>query len=312
MDTEYNVKKEARKQYLSYFKGWFILLAILFVLSMAVVVFKVVLNGGLVRTNTAAPLERVFDNADVLSEKEEDKLRKKIAKAERKIGCDIVLVTIEQPVEGVEAQEKFGYRYYDWENNMQDIADDFYDYNSYGYDNVKYSGVLLLDNWYEDANGSQKGSWLSTSGKVFEKFGNYEIDIVLDEVYEWIDYNPYKAYCAYVDAVVSCMGGGLSKQEKEALVGLTIILPLMAAIIYIVGNLTPKEGKVTTNVNTYVSGNVRINAMRDDFIRKSCTSTLIASDSGGSSGGGSRSRSGGGGSHRSSSGSSHGGGGRRR
>ena len=311
MDTEYNVKKEARKQYLSYFKVWFIILAVLIVMAAGLYFFKLVLHGGLIRTNNEAPLERVYDNANVLSGKEEEKLRKKIAKAERKIGCDIVLVTINQPVEGVEAQEEYDYRYDIWDYNMRDIADDFYDYNHFGYDKENHSGALLLDNWYEDEYGSQKGSWLCTTGKVLDRFGDYEIDIVLDEVYDWVEINPYKAYCAYIDTVVTLMGGGPSKDVRNGILGAAIIIPLLVAVIYIPVNMRAKEGKVTINASTYVDGNVRINTKRDDFIRKTCTSTRISSDSS-SGGGGSRSRSGGGGSHRSSSGSSHGGGGRRR
>ncbi len=40
--------------------------------------------------------ERVFDQGDVLTDEEEEKLRKLIAKRERQTGCDIVLVTLNE------------------------------------------------------------------------------------------------------------------------------------------------------------------------------------------------------------------------
>ena len=125
MDMEYDVKSEARKQYVKYFRVWFILFAVI------LVVFGIRLAGTLLkkeavveRTNKNAPKERVFDDAKVLSDSEEDKLRKLIAEVEAEIHCDIVLWTINQPVEGAEAQAEYGYRYDDWELNMRDLADE--------------------------------------------------------------------------------------------------------------------------------------------------------------------------------------------
>lgn len=311
MDMDFDVKAEARKQYLKYFKGWFIVLGILLVIS-GVLLAKNVLKKPVPRTNTQAPEERVYDNADVLTSREEEKLRKLIAKAEGQIQADIVLVTIDQAVEGEEARKKYGYRSTNWDQNMQDLADDFYDNKLFGYDS-EYSGVLLLDNWYEDLNGSQAGSWLSSSGSVYERFGTYEINQVVDEVYYTIDAggSAYQAYKAYVEKVVKIMGGRTPIVSMGVVVLLALIVPVVVAGIFIATKAVSKEGSVTTNVNTYVTGNSRYNVVSDDFIRKSVSSRRIntSSSSGGtrSSGGGGR-----GGSHVSSSGRTHGGGGRRR
>lgn len=311
MDMDFDVKAEARKQYLKYFKGWFIVLGILLVIS-GVLLAKNVLKKPVPRTNTQAPEERVYDNADVLSDKEEQKLRKLIAKAEAEIQADIVIVTIDQAVEGEEARQKYGYRSIDWEQNMQDLADDFYDNKLFGYDSY-YSGALLLDNWYSDENGSQAGSWLSTCGDVYEEFGEREINQVVDEVYYTIDMggSPYQAYKAYIDEVVVIMGGKTPIVSMGIIVLLALIVPVVVAGIFIATKAVSKEGNVTTNVNTYVNGNTRNNIVSDDFIRKSVSSRRIPNNT--SSGGGTRSSGGGrGGSHVSSSGRTHGGGGRRR
>lgn len=313
MDMEYDVKSEARKQYVKYFRVWFILFAVIFV------VFGIRLVGTLLkkeavveRTNKNAPKERVFDDAKVLSDSEEDKLRKLIAEVEAEIHCDIVLWTINQPVEGAEAQAEYGYRYDDWELNMRDLADDYFDYNGFGYDNVDFSGALLLDNCYE----GQEGTWLSTTGAVYEKFGNAEIDYVLDEVYYTLVADESAYYTAYKKGIEEIR---IQMQDDKLgaiftmgmFVVAALFIPIIVALIFILIHLKSKEGDITTTVNTYVNGDAQMNRRSDAFIRKTETTRRIETSS---SGGGSRSSSSGGrgGSHRSSSGRSHGGGGRRR
>lgn len=313
MSQDYDVKKEARKHYLSYFKGWFILLGILAVIC-GVMIGGKMLKGKVARTNDEAPDERVFDNADVLSESEEEKLSKLIKKAEAEIQADIVVVTIDQAVEGSEARKKYGYRSDDWDQNMQDLADDFYDKNMFGYDEEEYSGVLLLMNWYSDSDGSQRGAHLSTCGNVYEKFGDRQVDQVIDEVVDVIlaGGSPYKAYKAYVDKVVDLMDDRLHLAPMWIFVVAALIIPVIVSLIFITSKAISSQGKTTTGVNTYVSENSRNNTTDDSFIRKTVSSTRISTSS--SSGGGvTRSGGGGGrgGSHVSSSGRTHGGGGRR-
>lgn len=307
MDNDMDVKREARKQYLKYFLGWFIVLGIVLFIFVIKLITNLLVEDGKVRTNLNAPSERVYDEADVLTDEEENKLREQIAKAEAEIACDIVIVTIDQPVEGSEA-ESYGYRYNDWDLNMRDIADDFYDYNGFGYDATDYDGALILDNWYE----GQAGTWLSTSGAVYEEFSTYDIDRVLDEV----DYtlknggSAYTAYSKAVKKIVSLMKNDSSENLSMGnFVLMAIFIPAIVAGIFIAVKMKSKEGKVTTNSTTYMDGKAQMNRQADDFIRKTVSTRRIprnsSSGSHGSSGGH-------GGSHRSSSGRSHGGGGRRR
>ncbi|MBR6666525.1 MAG: TPM domain-containing protein [Lachnospiraceae bacterium] len=308
---EFNAKKEARKHYLKYFRGWFVVVAIMLVLSG--VVFARNLFGKGERTNDEAPDERVFDYADVLTDEEEEKLTKLIAKSEKKIQADIVLVTIDKSVEGDEAKEKYGYRSYYWDANMQDIADDFYDENMFGYDE-EYSGALLLMNWYEDEEGSQRGAHLSTCGKVMDKFSTRKIDQVIDSVANVIlsGGSPYKAYKAYVNKTVSLMGIGLPPYAIFLFLLAAAIIPIIVASSFVAVKSISKEGSVTTSSHTYVSERSSNNIIRDEFVRKNVTSRRIPRNttSTGGGGGGVRS-SGGGGRHISSSGRVHGGGSRR-
>ena len=155
---EEDFKKEARKQYLHYFRFWFLAIGIL---AVACVVMAIVNRGkDESRTNNEAPQERVYDYADVLTDAEEADLREYIAEKEKERHIDIVLVTFSQSVEGEEAMEKYGLNSTSWERNMQDLADDFWDENKFGYNKgFEGDGVLLLHNWYEGQNGEH----LSTS-----------------------------------------------------------------------------------------------------------------------------------------------------
>ena len=290
MDQE--IKREARKQYFKYFRVWFILLGILLVIAAAVLIVKVV-KPDLGRTNGSAPAERVYDYADVLTDQEEDALRDYIARCEAQAKIDIVLVTISEDMEG---------NGYSWNTSMMNYADDFYDYNDYGYNKPRGDGVLLLDNWYE----GQAGSWLSTCGSVYERFGNSEIDRVLDAVYYEVEDDPYEAYRAYVTKVTNYM----SRSSFTLIPWMFVIIgPVIVALIFAATHLAQKPAKDTTTASTYVAGGrPEIKDKRDEFIRKNVVSRRIESNGGGGGG----HSSGRGGSHRSSSGTHHGGGGRRR
>ncbi|MBE5883962.1 MAG: TPM domain-containing protein [Lachnospiraceae bacterium] len=292
---EQDFKREARKQYFKYFRVWFAGLGCLLLMGAVIIGGKLMKSDTTERTNEDSPQERVYDYADVLTDAEEEKLREYIAECEAEAQIDIVLVTVEEDMESL------GYSY---DSAMTNYADDFYDYGQFGYDRVHGDGVLLLDNWYED----QEGSCLSTCGSVHDEFGDYEIDRVLDEVYYTVGNNPYKAYRNYVTMVTDYMTSGS--------VGASIpwwaivIVPVIAALIFAFTHLKQKAADTTTTSSTYVAGGrPDIKVRRDDFIRKNVVTRRIETSSSSS---GSGHRSGGGGSHRSSSGVRHGGGVRRR
>ncbi len=314
MDKE--LKIEARKNYLHYFRFWFIAVGIILVVFLIKLIGNAISAGvtvGGARENNLAPTERVYDYADVLTAEEEDALREYIATCERIVKCDIVLVTSNKDMEAIgvapdttpSALQVTGGD--PWETAMLNTADAFYDDNNFGYNEVWGDGVLLLDNWYED----QEGSWLCTSGRVIDKFSTYDVDEVLDAVYYKVEDSPYKAYRAYVDTFCEIMTEPTYAQEQAAstvFVGFIIIT--VGCLIYVAVNSNQAAAKDTTTDTQYVvNGRPTINVSEDLLTDKRVTSRVIQTSS--SSSGGHRS-SGGGGSHRSSSGSRHGGGGRRR
>lgn len=297
---ENEIKKEARKQYLHYFRFWFIAIGILAVLCIAAAILKRA-GSNAPRTNNEAPTERVYDYAEVLTAEEEEKLRQYIAETEKKLHIDIVLVTFSQSVEGADAMKQYDLNSQDWELNMRDIADDFWDENHYGYNKgFEGDGVLLLHNWYQGQNGEH----LSTSGSVEAAFSMRDIDEVLYAVDDYYATDPYKAYRAYVKTVADLMDDSL---ELPFSWGTVFILPIIIALIYAASGSSQKKAENTVAVNAYVAGGKpELHDKTDAFLRKSVTTRKIETSS--SSGGGGGRSSGGGGHHVSSSGASHGGG----
>lgn len=312
MDKE--LKVEARKQYLHYFRFWFIAVGVIFVIFLVTLIGRTASNTMTkTRQNTQSPTERVYDYADVLTDEEEDALRELIAKKENLVKCDIVLVTSCEDMEAIGVSSnttESGLRVTGgdpWETAMMDTADAFYDNNYFGYNGANGDGVLLLDNWYED----QEGSWLSTSGRAMNRMSTYDIDTVLDAVYYRVENSPYEAYRAYVNRFCDIMTEPTYQQEETAamaVMGFFVIT--IACIIYACVNAAQKEAADTTAPTEYVEGGRPVmNVCEDVFLNKTVHTRIIQTSSGGGGGG---HHSGGGGSHRSSGGHSHGGGGRRR
>lgn len=283
------MKKTALSQYLKNFKVGIILA----VIALAVFVFALSKNlaGGDVKENKECNPERVFDTANVLTDAEEESLREFIADNEKKYKIHIVLVTLDLEV-------PYGQEYL-----AMNMADDFYDEGDYGYDKVHGDGFLLLDCVSETPGMSF--SWLSTCGKVKDKFGPDSSE-KYDKALEPMSKSNYSAYKATIQAAIEVYTGEVYTGGFMGSIASYIMMAaigLICGLIYKAVNKSQAPAPVTTGKNTYTSSQPIVVRSRDDFLRKETTSRIIQS----SSSGGSRS----GGHHTSSHGVSHGGGGRR-
>lgn len=289
------------KQWLNYFKIWFLVCGIIIIVC-GVISFKPKNETHTPRANSVCTeTERVFDYADVLTDSEENSLRELIAKAEVNTECDIVLVTLNQSL------EEYAKSYFpnaSGSDFAMITADNFYDEYGFGWIKSQESddgdGVLLLDNYYREADGKIY-TWLSTSGKAETKYSSAMIDQLLDNVYVYINDDPYEAYKAYIETFEADMTG---KHAHSVIpVWFVFAAPALAAVIFISANMSGKEGARTTTSSTYVEGGAgNFSVMQDNFLRKTVTQRKIESSSSG----------GGGGHHTSSGGHSHGGGGHSR
>ena len=293
------------KEYLRYFSIPFALVGILAVVTLGTVLVKggadvdAVASGNTQRTTT----ERVFDYADKLTDEEEDTLREKIAKAEQKTKCDIVLVTLNESLVEYAAQYEDIIGPVDTSECVMVYADNFYDEHKFGYDEAHGDGVLFLDNWYREADGGGY-SWMSTSGRAEDMYSSEMIDQLLTDSLDYVEDSPYIAYSTMVDYfVIDMTGGSVTDTIFNPLY--IFIAAVVIALIFLLVNWSSKKGKRTTTDRTYVVGGNPVFRRREDrFLYKNVTKRKVESSS--LSGGG------GGGHHRSSGGHSHGGGGHRR
>ncbi|MDE7267834.1 MAG: TPM domain-containing protein [Lachnospiraceae bacterium] len=89
----------------------------------------------------AGEFPRLVDDADVLSDSEEAKLRGKLDEISERQQVDVVVVTVDS-LEGV---------------NIEDYADDFYDYYGYGFREMRDGILFLLSMEERDWNISTRG-----------------------------------------------------------------------------------------------------------------------------------------------------------
>lgn len=295
---EKEIIREARKAYFKNFRGFFVIVIILFVIFAALAGKNMMNPKQDGRNNSQAPDKRVFDEAGTLTTAEINELNAYIAEAEKNSKADIVLLITNQ---------EMGISDYEWTHGMMNCADDFYDNRAFGYDKPYGDGSLLLYNWYEDENGSQKGVWLSTSGKMERTIGSYEEDDVLDALERYLlNGDPVKGYKAAIDRLE--YWGAKAEKPFQIPWVFGVLSATLVAFVYATANMKAPRAMVTTTATSFVHDHTPImNSQTDNFIRKSIAKAVIVSESGGSghSGGGSY------GSHTSSGGHSHGGGGRR-
>ncbi len=292
------------KEYFKYFRWVFIVIAVLAIVLATIKGAQGLasITGSHERTNTeCTTTQRVFDYADVLTDREEKKLESLIAKREKQTGCDIVLVTLYESLEEYAREIEPDVPYNQF---VRIFAEEFYEENQFGYDKSNGDGVLLVDNWFREADGHIH-TWLWPAGNAADTLSYGDVDWILDEVYLYVEKDAYRAYKTYVNDFYRGMTG-----KKSLNVNLPEWLPILAgiiaAVIFIPMNWKSRSGSRTTTATTYVNGGREHFVNKQDiFLRKSVVKRHIETSS--SSGG-----HGGGGGHSSGGGGSHGGGGHSR
>lgn len=254
--------------------------------------------------------QKVYDEADLFTEIEEEALQLKASELSERLKLDTVILTI---------KDNKG-------KTSRDYADDFYDDNGFGY-SERYDGLILL------INMADREVYISTCGKAIEYFTDARIDSILDKVYIYLTESNYSDGAnAFLDEVeyyvqkgipsnqysydentgISSQGNtGASTSQKDNLINRLLIYILIS---FGIGGISVgimalnNKGKTTTNQSTYLDSNsFKLVANQDRHVNTSVTFVHINTDSG-SKGGRSAGRST---THGSSSGRSHGGGGRK-
>jgi len=257
--------------------------------------------------------KRVFDFADEISESEEESLERYIHEVENEISMDIVIVTLNESLK--EYAEDYCNRY-----NMAMVspdkyvmlyADEFWEVNKFGYDKPQIldgtqnsgDGVILVDNLFREPETGRIYTWMATTGRAETRYSSEDIDYALDVFYDNLDEDYTHGLMSFVTQVKYDLD---TEIVDLAFKPFAVIVAAIVLVIYIIVNVIPRSGKVTTNANTYVSpGGANFAVHEDRFLYKNVTKVYDPPSSSSSSGGG-------GGHHSSGGGGSHGGGGHSR
>lgn len=240
-------------------------------------------------TAIAAP-DRVVDEADLLTNEEENELRNSIKEIEDLYEMDAVIVL----VNSLDGQD------------VVSFADDYFDYNGYGYGENR-DGILFLLSM-EDRD------WcISTRGYGLVAFTDYGTDLIGEEaVYYLSDGYYYDAMSTYLYLTNNFLKEANQNKPYDVdhpykdfafiLIGIVISMIISLIIALIVLSIMKKKMK-TAIPKEYAKEYIKrdsfiLNVSRDTFLYSNLTKIPIPQPS--SSGGGTSSHSG-------SSGASHGG-----
>lgn len=242
--------------------------------------------------------EKIYDFANILDETTKEELYKKIENFIEISNMDMVILTTDLPYN---------------DSQLEDYAADFYDYNDFGLDFDKYSGVIIIRN----INSYNKYFNIYTFGDAQLYFTYERCEDILDTIYDDIHLENYLS--GFQTFISECeryykLGIPYSSRNKyvddKGIVHTKYVTPYKEAVIFsfistiiimIILVSKNKMVKKAINADEYLdSSSVKYIKKEDKFINTHTTSYTISSNS-----------SGGGGSHIGSSGGGHGGGGGR-
>lgn len=232
------------------------------------------------------------DYAGLLSESERSALNERFEKISEKYECEVAVVTVNS-LDG---------------KSPRNYADDFYDYNGYGW-GTGDDGVLLLiamdtRDWY-----------ITTYGFGAVAFTDYGIEVAGEKIVPYMSNGDwYGAFTAFADRAeyyfkLARDGEPYDVDTREPMKASTIVLfSLVAGIIIGFISVTAMKNQlksVTPNNSAreyIIKDSLKLSYENDRFLYRNVSRTARPKESSGSGGGGSST-------HTSSSGRSHGGGG---
>lgn len=246
-------------------------------------------------------IPRVIDNADLLNDTEEEYLQSRIDSIIDTYNFDVVILTT----------DSCGGK------SVVEYADDYYDYNGYGYGD-NYDGILFLISMEE------RDWYFSTCGYGITVFTDYGIDYIGNSIVSYLSsgdyYTAFDEFLDYTEEFLTQANEGkpfdtnnyydydydsdynYSDSDFIIAYGVIFILSLIIAlIIVLIMKYKMNTIRMQQNAHLYIKKeSLNLKRQIDMFLYSNVTKRLKETNN--SSGGGSST-------HRSSSGRSHGGGG---
>ena len=247
----------------------------------------------------------VVDNADLLTQAEEDSLAALAQEISQKQHSDVVVLTAD----------------YISPSSPMEYADDYFDYNGYGY-GADRSGILLL------LSMEDRDWWISTRGSAIQAFTDDGIQYLWSKCSRYLSGGSYasgfRAYLDTADTMLSAYNGTLSEEELAAFqedfnqftgnvprqkpnIVLSLLLALVVGFVLAFLPSAGLRSQLKSVRAQYDAANYRqpnsmhLDRNRDIYLYANVTSRVIETNRGSGGGGSSV--------HISSSGATHGGGG---
>lgn len=223
---------------------------------------------------------RVMDQADLLAEEEEGELLKTLDEISEEYECDVVAVTTN------DLEEK----------TPEEYADDFFDYNGYGF-GEDHDGILLLVYVGPDEN-----KWhITTTGRAIDVFYSQAQEHLSDNFLPYLSDQEFaKGFMSFANGCEEILNLDVNGEVyKEPLSPMWIFYSLIIGFTIAFLLASSKKAKMKSIVEQQSAqdytreGSIKLNTHFDNFINKTVTSRIIESDSDDT--------------HQGSSGTSHGG-----
>lgn len=248
------------------------IVAVMLCLSMSVCAFAS-LEDFFVPVERTLPL--VVDNADLISDDVEDALLEKCNEMAEEYELEVAIVTTPD-LGGLTAQE---------------YADDFYDYNGYGF-GANDDGILVV---YKPGEEGDRKIHITTHGKGVSEFSDSDLDNIRDKMISYLVDDDYdSAFICYLDMVEDELKPGI---DLAWLFGLMLAGAVVGFIVMSAVISKNKSVISRKNAREYTrQGSMTVTGSRDMFAYSRVTSSPRVQNNGS-----------GGSTHGSSSGRSHGG-----
>ncbi|WP_099467071.1 TPM domain-containing protein [Konateibacter massiliensis] len=216
-----------------------------------------------------SPEQKVYDDADILSEEEEQSLNELCQNVTEEMQADFVIVTVDS-LDGKTSTE---------------YADDFFDYNGFGYEEEMGTGTILLV-----AMGDREIAF-STSGECIDLFSQNATDNIMDQVASHLgDEEYYDAMTTYVDlakryidvgrrtAAENAVENGVEIAGEETAQDNTltdwaikIVAALVVGFVVVIIMYSGNKSKMTVNGYTYASGHKSQILRQHDVFQRTVT-----------------------------------------
>jgi uncharacterized protein len=235
--------------------------------------------------------EKIYDFADLYTDEEEKNLYSAVYDYTQRRNLDLVIVTINDNFE-----------------STQEYADDFYDYNNFGYGTDRDGLLFLVDM-------ENRYVYISATGGAMSLYPDVECNMITEQVYTYFsDQNYYDGTYQMIKTLdtyyeISYNDSNIDEYKYNTADVNYLYVFIFATVCTIIGIviLIKRNDLVkvaTTSEEYYDKGSIGVHRIKDVVIGHHVTKHAIQRDTGSHGGGFS-----GGGGHISSSGSSHTGGG---